>query len=655
MGPARDEANGEPTLEVLLDLLPMGACVVGRDLRIVRWNQTLADWTGLSRAAAIGADLGVLAPDLLTRRYRARLMDVFDLGTPAVFSSAIHKRFLPAPSRHGARDELMVQQTSVRLLPGGAGLALVTIQDVTSEYQQLKALRQERVRAEQANRHKREFLASMSHEIRTPINGVIGMTELVLGTELTPEQREYVDLVRISADALLTVINDILDFSKIEAGKLELDPVDFSLRGLVADTLKPLAFRADAKRLDLACGIDAAVPDRLVGDPGRLRQVLVNLIGNAIKFTERGGVALDVWPVSDDGGRVVLRFAVSDTGIGVPPEKQAAIFRPFEQADGSTTRRYGGTGLGLAISLRLVEMMGGTLGVESVPGRGSTFQFTADFEVRTRGAAAETADAGAGERAVASAARGLRILLAEDNLINQRVAADLLRRMGHEATVAGSGREALAAYESGTFDLVLMDLQMPEMDGFEAVAAIRAAEAGGRRHVPIIALTAHAMKGHREHCLSSGFDGYLTKPIRGRELSRAIEDIASAGSCEAPTRHAMGDAAFDETAAIASLGGDRALFDEIARMFLDDAPRLREQIRGTIWRRDAKALRRAAHTLKGAAIHFAAPGIIAAAESLEQMGETEDFTSTDAALSSLDRALDRTLPALKSAIRPRGT
>ena len=245
----------EPTLEALLDLLPMGACVVERDLVVVEWNQTVADWTGLPRAKTIGSNLADLAPVVRTPRYRARIMDVFDSGAPAIFSSAIHKVFLPAPARQGSRDELMIQQTAIRLVPNGSTRALVTIQDVTSEYQQLKALRRERARAEQANRFKSEFLANMSHEIRTPINGVIGMTELALGTTLTLEQREYIDLINVSAESLLTVINDILDFSKIEAGKLDLDPVDFSLRDLIASTLKPLALRASAKGLELACHI----------------------------------------------------------------------------------------------------------------------------------------------------------------------------------------------------------------------------------------------------------------------------------------------------------------------------------------------------------------------------------------------------------------
>ncbi len=791
MEAAENMAEVEPTWEALLDLLPMGACVVGRDLVIVQWNQTIADWTGLPRLKAIGTNLGVLAPDVLSRRYHARIMDVFDLGTPAVFSSAIHKRFLPAPSRQGSRDELMIQQTIIRLLHNGSGLALVMIQDVTSEYQQLKALRHERLRAEQANRSKSEFLANMSHEIRTPINGVIGMTELMLGNELTSDLREHIELIKISADSLLTVIDDILDFSKIEAGKLDLESVDFALRDLVASTLKPLALRANAKGLELACRIGRDVPDGLVGDPGRLRQVLTNLIGNAIKFTEHGEVALHVERTADQGGRVALRFVVSDTGIGIPSEKQRAIFRPFEQADGSTTRRFGGTGLGLAISRRLVEMMKGQIGVESVLGRGSTFDFTVSLEAGGAGvpnaasvcphdragfpalivddnptcrlslaeslaelgfAPTSLGDArlvpGACERAAAdgrpyrialidaampeadgfdlaarllagraeppsvilllsssdrqrdlercrqigahhlhkpvlpgdlivllraaagppatveparlcpastgvaaASARPLRVLLAEDNLINQKVAVNLLRRMGHETTVAANGREAMSRHGADPFDLILMDLQMPEMDGFEAVTAIRTRERRTGAHIPIIALTAHAMMGDRERCLNSGFDGYLTKPIRAAELFQAIEDFARE-SLAAAAAHA-GDSvtpAFDQAAALESIGGDRGLYDEIARLFLDDAPRMRAQIRETIHRRDAQALRRAAHSLKGAATHFAAQGVIDAAERLEHLGKSEDFVDADVALAALERAFDRVLPALKESL-----
>ncbi|HEY6351841.1 MAG TPA: two-component regulator propeller domain-containing protein [Candidatus Angelobacter sp.] len=489
---------------------------IDRDGKIVTWNSGAEKLFGYTAAESVGHPAILIVPPERSWELEHYLSSMLE-GEPVTNLETVRRR------KDGSLVDVSLSRSP--MLKDGKVVAVSVIAlDISERKKAEEALQHAKDAAESATQAKSEFLANMSHEIRTPLNGVIGTLELAGHTQLTAEQGELLAMARDSANTLLVLINDILDFSKIEAGKLQFDLAEFDLREMIAGAMRNMVLRADEKQLVLSYSIASEVPQFVVGDAVRLQQVLTNLLGNAVKFTQRGQIVVAAEPDGMNGGEEhQIRFSVRDTGIGIPREKQQVIFEAFSQADASTTRRFGGTGLGLAICSRIVALMGGRIWVESEPGKGSTFWFTARFKMAAPSAAAANADAN-GHHGLEHSEK-LKILVAEDNLVNQKVAVRILESAGHQVAVANSGREALERLQELPVDLILMDLQMPEMDGFAATRAIREKEKTTGLHVSIIAMTAHAMKGDREICLQTGMDEYISKPVDSNGLLQLIARV----------------------------------------------------------------------------------------------------------------------------------
>ncbi len=537
---------------------------------------------------------------------------------------------------------------SESLHEAGLPLVRVLLRDITALRTLEADLGAARQSAKAGERAKSHFLANITHEIRTPMIGILGMTELTLSTELTARQREYLEMARHSAQSLLTVLNDIVDYARIESGGFELAQTPFHLRTTVEEAVSIFRPLATKKGLALLCRIEEPVPAVLVGDASRLRQILINLIGNAVKFTDKGGVTLEIARADEGrpGAPATLRFAVRDTGIGIPRDKIRAVFDSFSQADITHARRFKGAGLGLAIVRHLVELMQGVYGVESEEGKGSVFSFDIAFPLPDAAAASETPVA----MPAPDSSHPLTVLLAEDNPINQIYVQELLEADGHEVVIAHTGRRALETLRRKRFDVILMDIQMPEMDGIEATKAIRADQSGDfDPRVPIVALTAHALKGDRETFLRAGMDDYLSKPVSPSDLEAAlVRAVGGPGQKRVPTAETSDDRiVLDWTELLTKARGNTGFLMKLFNAFVAEQPANLEAMRDALALADFDQLAFMAHSLKGASSTMGAPILREASHDLERTAKALDAARAQAAFKNLEAALVDVLAAMR--------